>query len=149
MSESLPVVAPELWDSFCSLGRRREYAKGTIVFLEGDPPGDVYGVLSGRVKLVITTRDGREVAVGYKHDGELFGELAAIDGLPRSASAFALDSVELVAVGPAAFMAYVEQTPDARHPVATDDGAPLARRQQPPDQHEDSLGGRAGGRRTG
>lgn len=117
MSDSLPVVAPELWDSFLGLGRRREYAKGAVIFLEGDPPGDVYGVVSGRAKLVITTRDGHEVAVGYKHEGELFGELAAIDGLPRSAAALALEDVSLIAVPPGEFMAFVERTPALAIPL--------------------------------
>ncbi len=101
MSDSFASTAPELWESFCGLGHPREYGKGHIVFLEGDPPGDVYGVVRGRVKVVISTRDGREVAISYKQAGELFGELAAIDGLPRSATALALDDVSLVAVAPA------------------------------------------------
>ncbi len=117
MSDSLAPTAPELWDSFCQLGRPREYSKGDIVFLEGDPPGDVYGVMRGRVRLVISTRDGREVAVSYKQPSELFGELAAIDGLPRSATALALDAVSLIAVPPDEFMAFVERTPALAIPL--------------------------------
>lgn len=117
MSDSLAPTSPELWESFCQLGRSREYVKGDRIFLEGDPPGDVYGVMRGRVKLVLSTRDGREVAVSYKQPGELFGELAAIDGLPRSASALALDQVALIAVSPAAFMDFVERTPALAVPL--------------------------------
>jgi CRP-like cAMP-binding protein len=90
---------------------------GDIVFLEGDPPGDVYGLMRGRVKLVLSTRDGREVAVSYKQQGELFGELAAIDGLPRSATAIGLDEVSLIAVPPGAFMDFVERTPALAIPL--------------------------------
>lgn len=111
------MTAPELWEAFRSLGRPRDVAKGELIFLEGDPPGDVYGVVRGRVKLVITTRDGREVAVSYKQAGELFGELAAIDGLPRSASALALEDVSLITVPPAEFMEFVERTPALAVPL--------------------------------
>jgi len=110
-------TAPELWDAFKPLGRSRSAAKGEVIFLEGDPPGDVYGVVSGRVKLSICTRDGREVAVAYKQAGELFGELAAIDGQPRSATAVALVDVALVAVPPGEFMAFVERTPALAVPL--------------------------------
>jgi CRP-like cAMP-binding protein len=106
-----------LWGAFVALGHRRTFSKGTAVFIEGDPPGDVYGVTSGRVKLAVATRDGREVVVTYKGVGELFGELAAIDGLPRSATALALDDVTAVAVGPDEFMRLVERTPALAVPL--------------------------------
>jgi CRP-like cAMP-binding protein len=117
VSEPRHTVAPDLWRSFVELGRPHQYAKGTSVFVEGDPPGDVYGVVSGHVKLAVCTRDGREVAVSYKQEGELFGELAAIDGLPRSATAEALDDVTVVAVAPREFMAFVERTPALAVPL--------------------------------
>jgi CRP-like cAMP-binding protein len=117
VSERLAAAAPELWESFRELGRPREFAKGAVVFLEGDPPGEVYGVLRGKVKLWISTRDGREVAVAYKQHGELFGELAAIDGLPRSASAAVLEDATLMAVAPSRFMGFVEQSPSLAVPL--------------------------------
>jgi CRP/FNR family cyclic AMP-dependent transcriptional regulator len=117
VSEPVAPTAPELWNSFCQLGRSRNFRKGDIVFLEGDPPGDVYGVQRGRVKLVLSTRDGREVAVSHKQAGELFGEMAAIDGLPRSATALALDDASLIAVPPGEFMAFVERTPALAIPL--------------------------------
>jgi CRP-like cAMP-binding protein len=116
-SEPPPSTAPELWETFHALGSPRRFAKGDIIFLEGDPPGDVYGVDRGKVKLSVCTRDGREVAVSYKQHGELFGEMAAIDGQPRSATAHALDDVELVAVPPDAFMGLVERTPELAVPL--------------------------------
>jgi CRP-like cAMP-binding protein len=85
--------------------------------MEGDPPGDVYLVVEGRVKLSIGTHDGREIAVGYKSVGEIFGELSAIDQLPRSATAAALDDLEVVAVEPGVFMGFVERTPALAVPL--------------------------------
>jgi CRP-like cAMP-binding protein len=55
--------------------------------------------------------------LGYKCEGELFGELAAIDGLPRSASAIALDDLTVVAVAPSTFMEFVERTPALAVPL--------------------------------
>jgi CRP-like cAMP-binding protein len=88
-----------------------------VVFVEGDASTDVYVVLAGRVKLSACTRDGRELAVGYKQAGEMFGELAAIDGLPRSATATALDDVRLVSVPAAGFLDFLEQNPALALPL--------------------------------
>jgi CRP-like cAMP-binding protein len=117
VAEHPPNVERELWSAFLALGRRHSFPKGSSIFVEGDPPGDVYGVTSGRVKLSVSTRDGREVVLSYKEAGELFGELAAIDGLPRSATAHALDDVTVVAVGPSEFMSFVERTPALAVPL--------------------------------
>lgn len=138
-SDAAATTAPELWEAFRELGRPLACEKGQILFLEGDPPGDVYGVVHGRVKLAITTYDGREIAVSYKQAGELFGELAAIDELPRSASAVVLDDATLVAVPPGDFMAFVERTPALAVPLLR----MLAHRLRSTNDHHTSTRGRS------
>lgn len=106
----------EHWRAFVSLGRSRHYDAGEFLFLEGDPPGPVFGVEAGRVKLVAHAERGRDVVLDLRGPHELFGELAAIDGLPRSASACALEDTTVVAVPGEAFTRFVEETPAlARH----------------------------------
>jgi CRP/FNR family transcriptional regulator, cyclic AMP receptor protein len=51
----------------------------------------VYAVVSGRLKLEVTTPGGREVVLGIVGPGHVFGEMSALDGLPRSASVIALE----------------------------------------------------------
>ncbi len=102
----------EHWAAFAALGRVREYQAGAFLFLEGDAPGPVFGIGAGRVKLVAHAERGRDVVLDIRTVHQLFGELAAIDGLPRSASAVALDTVQVVAVEPAAFTRFVEETPE-------------------------------------
>jgi CRP-like cAMP-binding protein len=99
------------WDAFAALGTTRRYRQGTFLFLEGDAPGHVFGVAGGRVKVVAHAERGRDVVLAVRARHELFGELAAIDGLPRSASAVARDDVVVVAVTPAAFNRFVEDHP--------------------------------------
>ncbi len=104
-------IDPELWGALVSLGRPRRLPAGACIFVEGDPPGDVFAVVRGRVKVSAVTLDGRERVLDHKQPGDLFGELSAIDGLPRSASASALDDVELAAIPGPAFVAFLHEHP--------------------------------------
>ncbi|MCA1846843.1 MAG: cyclic nucleotide-binding domain-containing protein [Actinobacteria bacterium] len=68
------------------LGGRRRYAAGETLFLEGDRAGEALVLMSGEVKISVGSQDGREVILDVLEAGSLIGELAAIDGEPRSAT---------------------------------------------------------------
>jgi CRP-like cAMP-binding protein len=69
------------------------FDKGVTLFGRGEPGNHLYLVAEGRVKLAIANEDGRELSVRVAGPGELFGEIAALDGSPRSADAIALTPV--------------------------------------------------------
>jgi len=77
---------------------RRSYGRGETVCREGDRSSVVLLLLSGHVRIVNTTPDGREVVVGVRGAGDVVGELAAIDARPRSATIEALDDLEVLEV---------------------------------------------------
>ena len=72
------------------LGRLRTYASGDLLFVEGDHSHTVYVCIEGRVRVFLTMPSGRELLIGIKLPGDEFGELSALDGRPRSASASAI-----------------------------------------------------------
>ena len=88
-------------DAIADLGARHSYSPGDLLFVEGDGSHSVYACIEGRVRIFLTTPSGRELLVGIKAPGDEFGELSALDGRPRSASAAAIDHT-VVAVLPAA-----------------------------------------------
>jgi CRP/FNR family cyclic AMP-dependent transcriptional regulator len=104
-------LSPGQWVDFVAAGSTRDYAPGNYLFHEGDPPGAVFGVLSGQVRLIASAEGGRELLLAVKTSGEMFGELSVIDGLPRSASALAVDHVAVVAVPERSFIAFIEDHP--------------------------------------
>ena len=91
---------------------RRYEAKQEIVGC-GDGGTDVFFVASGLVRAVIRTDGGREVILGDIGAGEFFGELAAIDGQPRSASIVAMTGATLARMSGALFRAVLQQHADA------------------------------------
>ena len=70
--------------------------QGDAVFREGDSSAAVYGVAQGRIRVEVTTPTGGRLVLGVKEPGDLVGELGALDGSPRSATAVAVEDVELV-----------------------------------------------------
>lgn len=76
----------------------RRLAKGQILFVEGERSEHLYVVASGRLKIVVGSRQGEELLLAVVGVGESVGELSILDSQPRSATAEALEGVDLVAV---------------------------------------------------
>ena len=72
---------------------------------------DVFFVVRGRLRIVNFSPSGREVAYAIATPGDFFGEMAAIDGLPRSATVVALDDCALAQITPQVFRDLVEAHP--------------------------------------
>jgi CRP-like cAMP-binding protein len=94
-----------------AIGRTRRYETGAPLFLERDPGDAVLVLESGRVKLTCSTDGGREALIGIREPGDLIGEMSAIDGVPRLATAIALEPVEVLVLSGPAFVAFLERTP--------------------------------------
>ena len=95
--------------AFEALGRRRHYRAGQVLFTEGDEGRDVVVLLDGNVKVVSAAPSGREVILDVIDPGELIGEMSAIDGRPRSATAVALTVVDVSVIGTPVFLSFLEQ----------------------------------------
>jgi CRP-like cAMP-binding protein len=76
----------------------RSYRCGETICREGDRSSGVLLLLSGHVRIVNVTPDGREVIVGVRGAGDVVGELAAIDAMPRSATVEALEDLDVLEV---------------------------------------------------
>lgn len=82
-------VPAETLDALVAAGRTEHVPSGTVLFREGDPGSDLYLVLSGAVELTTAVRRAGEQRLALLDRGQLFGELACFDALPRSATATA------------------------------------------------------------
>jgi CRP/FNR family transcriptional regulator, cyclic AMP receptor protein len=77
---------------------RRSVPRSTTVMASGDATDSLYIVLSGRLKVLMSDAEGKEVILSIIGPGEFFGEMGLIDDSPRSASVLAIEPCELLSI---------------------------------------------------
>jgi CRP-like cAMP-binding protein len=98
-------------DKLAALAIRRSCARGTRIFSRGDPGDALFGLISGQVRISASTAGGQEVFLNILESGDSFGEIAALDGQPRTASADALTATELFMIRRADLLALIGKEP--------------------------------------
>jgi len=101
----------QLVDRVADLAIRRTYDKGAIIFSQGDNGDALFGIASGRVRVSSSGADGRELFLNIMEPGDSFGEIAVIDGLPRTATVTALEATVLIVVQRADFLKLITDEP--------------------------------------
>jgi CRP/FNR family cyclic AMP-dependent transcriptional regulator len=82
---------------------RKSYTRGTTIINAGDPTDALYIVISGRLKVMMSDDEGREVILAILGQGEFFGEMGLVDDAPRSATVIAIEPCELLVMSKADF----------------------------------------------
>ena len=98
-------------EAFRSCSRPRRFRSGSTLMYAGQAGTDVMILVSGRVKVTYLTEDGREVVLDFRGPGELLGEMAVVDGNPRSSTVAAVESVEALAMAATDFRNLVASRP--------------------------------------
>jgi CRP-like cAMP-binding protein len=83
-----------------------------MLFFKGDPGDRLYIVISGAIRIGVTSPEGREVSYGVLGPGAILGEIAVIDGGHRSADAKAMEPSLLLALERRDVLAFLQQNPD-------------------------------------
>ena len=85
----------------------RTVEPGHVIVARNSHDRDVHFVVSGRVRITSFSAGGKQVTFRDQEAGEMFGDLAAIDGQPRSADVLALDTVLVASLSPEHFRALI------------------------------------------
>jgi len=93
-------------------GRRRHLDTGEVLFREADRSTSVYECVSGRIRMVVSAAGGRELLLDVELPGDVFGELSAIDGGGRSATAIAMEPSVVAELPGAEFLDAVRTSPE-------------------------------------
>lgn len=104
-------------DALALLASHRKWTAGTVIFQRGDEGNNMIVVVSGRIKLSLITPQGRELLLRHIEAGALFGEMAVLDGQPRSADATAISATEGYVISKKAFMEFVTHRPQAAEAI--------------------------------
>jgi CRP/FNR family cyclic AMP-dependent transcriptional regulator len=92
--------------------RLEHYAAGDEIFAKGSPGQSMMAVLRGSVKMTSLSPEGRELVFNIMEAGEIFGEIALLDGRERSADAVALTDCELLVLYRRDFLPFLERRAD-------------------------------------
>ena len=84
--------------ALADLTRRRRFRRNEVIFHQDDVGDSLHIVAEGAVKIVLPSQEGDEAIIASLKPGDFFGELALLDGSPRSTTATALEHTETLAL---------------------------------------------------
>jgi len=91
---------------------KRAYPKNTILVNKGDVSDNLSVVLSGKLKVVIADDSGKEIIISFLGAGDYFGEIALLDGEPRSASIFTCEASQVLTIARQDFLRILKSSPE-------------------------------------
>jgi CRP/FNR family cyclic AMP-dependent transcriptional regulator len=109
----LRKLAPAERSALAARARMRSFEAGDTIFRMGTQHDSMLAVLSGQVKISMTSSEGKEIVLAILYPGEVFGEIAMLDGKPRSADAEALTDCGLAVLDRRDMLAALEANPAA------------------------------------
>lgn len=115
----LEALGREHLDEIARLGRPVRFPKGRLIFQQGEHGDGLYIIANGQVRVFYAGDDGAEATIALLSEGESLGELALIDGGPRSAAALALSDTTAVAITHEDFVSWLEHRPEAARALLT------------------------------
>jgi CRP-like cAMP-binding protein len=92
--------------------KTRRVPRGATIFSKGDPGTGLLGVLSGAVRVSVASAEGKDIVLNMFHEGEIFGEIALLDGQPRTADATAMSDCELIVIERRDFVTFLQDRPE-------------------------------------
>jgi len=104
-------LEPDAFDQLSRYAKRRNFKRGATIFVKGDPGDSLFLIISGTVKIGVSSVDGRGAVFNFIESGEIFGEIALLDGLARTADAIASTNCELFVVNRQDFLPFLRCQP--------------------------------------
>ena len=100
-------------EQLASRAHVKRYRKGETIITRGDDGDSLMILLAGRAKISNITSDAREIVLNFLGKGDVIGEIAILDGAPRTASVFAIDDTEALVLYRRDLLPVLLKSPDA------------------------------------
>lgn len=100
-------MKPQELDELVAGSSERRAGRGATIFSKGDPGTSMMAVLTGHVRVGSVSLEGREVTLNVIGPGEIFGELAMLDGKPRSLDAISGEDTTLMVIERRVFVPFL------------------------------------------
>lgn len=105
-------ISPDVLAALGANATSRTYQKNAIIINEGDEAGPLFIILSGKVRVFLSTAQGKELTLGIQGEGSYFGELSLLDDSPRSASVITLEKTVCALIAKADLKRWLQSHPD-------------------------------------
>ena len=102
-------LGSEFLNQLSSYAIRQTVKRGTTIFTKGDSGSSLFAVCSGTVKISAPSPTGSDAAFNLIKEGGIFGEIALLDGRPRTADATAITDCDLLVIGRRDFLKLVQE----------------------------------------
>jgi CRP/FNR family transcriptional regulator, cyclic AMP receptor protein len=102
----------EVHERIAAYATTRHVERGATIFMKGDPGTCLFAVYSGTVEIIVPSADGKNAVVNLIKEAEIFGEIALLDGLPRTADAVAFTDCTLMVIDRRDFLPLLREQPD-------------------------------------
>jgi len=99
-------------EDISKLVTKRSFARSAIIINEGDETDSLYLIISGKVKVVLSDEDGKEIIVSILGPNEIFGELSLIDAEPRSACVVTMEPSQFSIINKRDFINFLHKNPE-------------------------------------
>ena len=109
----LSNLSDELMDQLATSFVERTYQKDEAIFHQGDPGDALFVIASGQVRVEKEILDGTPVTLALRGPGAVIGELALLDGAPRSATVYALEMVKGLSLARSSFITFLGDNNEA------------------------------------
>jgi CRP/FNR family cyclic AMP-dependent transcriptional regulator len=106
-------LAPEDRAQLVGRAQIRRFAAGDVIFHQGSPGSSMMAVITGQVRISISSPEGKELLLAMIQPGEMFGEIALLDGKERSADARAQTACSLAVLDRREVLVFLERHPEA------------------------------------
>jgi CRP/FNR family cyclic AMP-dependent transcriptional regulator len=104
-------LEPEALDQLCRYAKHTSVKRGATIFSKGDPGNSLLAIISGTVKISISSSEGRNAILNLIGAGELVGEIAVLAGQGRTADATANTDCEIFVIDRRDFLPFVRSQP--------------------------------------
>lgn len=108
----LQHLKPEELKRFAATATLANHPAQSVIFQKGDPGSSMMAVIRGRVKICARSVDGKELVLNILRKDDLFGEIALLDGEPRTADAVALEETDLLVLERSKFVPILTENPE-------------------------------------
>lgn len=104
----LKALSDDELDRMLRFSNVQSYRVGEVIFRKGDPGEGMMAVLRGQIRIGVMSADGKELIHNIINPGQVFGEIALLDGKERSADAVAIQATDVLVVLRRDFLPFLE-----------------------------------------